>query len=228
MERASKKVVGKYRSATDVKAALQRLERDGFKREDITLYTNNTNLSEFETNYDLDMLTDKTVEVHDDNDSLWTRLKDMVSYNHNDDTLTETEHDLIDPYKEDIDAGYTIITVREDMYERLQTQNEPPTTTQEENHDFVLVDEEPVDFIQDPGEMAADSGGEEVSTDLRVVQSDLAVVEEHSTDLTVVEKDKETIDSTQEDSVVSEENEELDILFKDPIDSETDLKYEDK
>lgn len=117
MKKSKKVVIGKYQNPEDVKAALQRLERDGYTREDVTLYTNNSNLEKFEKMYDIDMLADETKTVSDTdgtNDSFWNKVKHMVSYDNDEETnLSDGEAELVEPYKEDIDAGYTVITVRE-------------------------------------------------------------------------------------------------------------------
>ena len=115
MKKSKKVVIGKYQNPEDVKATLQRLERDGYTRDDITLYTNNSNLKKFEDTYDVDMLADETKTVNDtDNESLWDKVKDMVSYDDDKGSdLSDGEAELVEPYKEDINAGYTVVAVRE-------------------------------------------------------------------------------------------------------------------
>lgn len=114
MKKSKKVVIGKYQNPEDVKAALQRLERDGYTRDDVTLYTNNSNLKKFEDTYDVDMLADETKTVNDtDNESLWDKVKDMVSYDDDEGSeLSDGEAELVEPYKEDINAGYTVVVVR--------------------------------------------------------------------------------------------------------------------
>lgn len=115
MKKSKKVVIGKYQNPEDVKATLQRLERDGYTRDDVTLYTNNSNLKKFEDTYAVDMLADETKTVNDtDNESLWDKVKDMVSYDDDKGSdLSDGEAELVEPYKEDINAGYTVVAVRE-------------------------------------------------------------------------------------------------------------------
>mgnify|MGYP001287870142 FL=1 len=81
MKKSEKVVIGKYKNPEDVKATLQRLEREGYTRDDVTLYTNNDSLRTFEETYDVDMLADETKTVDDSSrESFWDKIKDMVSY----------------------------------------------------------------------------------------------------------------------------------------------------
>lgn len=134
MKKSEKVVIGKYQNPEDVKAALQRLERDGYMRDDVTLYTNNSNLKKFEDTYDVDMLADETKTVNDtDNESFWDKVKHMVSYEDDEETaLDEGEDELVEPYKEDIQAGYTVIAVRE-REEPENTFNDEAATLYETN-----------------------------------------------------------------------------------------------
>lgn len=118
MDRARREVIGKYKNADEVRATLQRLERDGYAREDVTLYTNNSNVRAYENDYEVDMLTDETrhLEKSEENKSFWDQIKDIVSYKDSDIVeMNEYEQELLAPYREDIDNGYTIIVVREDV-----------------------------------------------------------------------------------------------------------------
>lgn len=242
MERATKKVVGKYRTPEDVKATLQRLERAGYKREDITLYTDNSNLNEFEEKHDLDMLADKTVEVHDDSkDSFWDKVKHMVSYDDADDDLTEEDDEFLEPYREDIKAGYTIVAVREEMYERATAEaNEPVVDPDIQNEieseaEPILVDEELLDE-EEERETDFVLVGDDVTADAPVTERDLVKVEEKPTDLTVVDKiedeidgEMETVEETERD--VDAENakaEEPEITFEDPTVHDDDLHFEER
>lgn len=134
MKKSEKVVIGKYQNPEDVKAALQRLERDGYMRDDVTLYTNNSNLKKFEDTSDVDMLADETKTVNDtDNESFWDKVKHMVSYEDDEETaLDEGEDELVEPYKEDIQAGYTVIAVRE-REEPENTFNDEAATLYETN-----------------------------------------------------------------------------------------------
>ena len=81
MKKSKRVVIGKYRNPEDVKATLQRLERDGYTRDDVSLYSNNKNLKKFEENNDVDMLADETKTVKDtNNESFLDKIKHMVSY----------------------------------------------------------------------------------------------------------------------------------------------------
>lgn len=126
MKKSEKVVIGKYKNPEDVKAALQRLERDGYARDDVSLYTNNSNLTKFEETYDIDMLADETKTVNDtDNESFWDKVKHMVSYDHDEKSdLSDDEAELVDPYKEDIQEGYTIIAVRKRKESNKTTKDE--------------------------------------------------------------------------------------------------------
>lgn len=157
MEKAPQTVIGKYKNPEDVKAALQRLQREGYKREDVTLYTNNTNLKHFEETNEVDMLADETRTVMKDKEdrSVWERVKGIISYEDSSHTASDAEKEFLTPFKEDISNGYTIIVVR-DFKESPQPHkqsNQPKTETTaplqvkpheetEEQSDNINADEE--------------------------------------------------------------------------------------
>lgn len=115
MKKSKRVVIGKYRNPEDVKATLQRLERDGYTRDDVSLYSNNKNLKKFEENNDVDMLADETKTVKDtNNESFLDKIKHMVSYDNEEDTnFDENEKEMLEPYRDDIKDGYTVVAVRE-------------------------------------------------------------------------------------------------------------------
>ena len=115
MKKSKRVVIGKYRNPEDVKATLQRLERDGYTRDDVSLYSNNKNLKKFEENNDVDMLADETKTVKDtNNESFLDKIKHMVSYDNEEDTnFDDNEKEMLEPYRDDIKDGYTIVAVRE-------------------------------------------------------------------------------------------------------------------
>lgn len=115
MKKSKRVVVGKYKNPEDVKAALQRLERDGYTRDDVSLYTNNSNIKKFEETNDIDMLADETKAVDEtDKESFWDKIKHMVTYDHPEDSaLDEQEEEMLEGYQEDLKDGYTVIAVRE-------------------------------------------------------------------------------------------------------------------
>lgn len=113
MERDSYVVIGKYRDPAEVRATLQRLEREGYAREDISLYSNRSNFDQFEDTMGMDMhTTDDTTSVRDESDrSFWDEIKDMFTMDDDRDVDT-TQDDFVTPYREDIRNGYTVIAVR--------------------------------------------------------------------------------------------------------------------
>ena len=115
MKKSKRVVIGKYRNPEDVKATLQRLERDGYTRDDVSLYSNNKNLKKFEENNDVDMLADETKTVKDtNNESFLDKIKHMVSYDNEEDTnFDDNEKEMLEPYRDDIKDGYTVVAVRE-------------------------------------------------------------------------------------------------------------------
>ncbi len=140
MKKSKKVMIGKYRNPEDVKATLQRLEREGYTRDDVTLYTDNSNLKKFEETYDIDMLADETKTVNNaDNESLWDKVKHMVSYDDEGTELSDSEAELIEPYKKDINAGYTVIAVRE-RKEPENSANDEGTTLYETDTELKAAD----------------------------------------------------------------------------------------
>ncbi|HZK47064.1 MAG TPA: general stress protein, partial [Atopostipes sp.] len=115
MKKSKRVVIGKYRNPEDVKATLQRLERDGYTRDDVSLYSNNKNLKKFEENNDVDMLADETKTVKDtNNESFLDKIKHMVSYDNEEDTnFDDNEKEMLEPYRDDIKDGYTVVAFRE-------------------------------------------------------------------------------------------------------------------
>lgn len=113
MERNPYVVVGKYRDPVEVKATLQRLEREGYARADIALFSSRSNFDQFEDTMGVDMhTTDDTASVRDDADhSFWDEVKDMFTMD-DDREVDTTQDDFLTPYREDITNGYTIIAVR--------------------------------------------------------------------------------------------------------------------
>lgn len=106
MERNAYTVVGKYRDPVEVKATLQRLERDGYAKRDISLYSNRSNYDQFEETMGVDM------HVTDDDRSFWDEVKDMFTMDDDRETDASLHEDFLTPYREDIDNGYTVIAVR--------------------------------------------------------------------------------------------------------------------
>ena len=136
MKKSKRVVIGKYRNPEDVKATLQRLERDGYTRDDVSLYSNNKNLKKFEENNDVDMLADETKTVKDtNNESFLDKIKHMVSYDNEEDTnFDEHEKEMLEPYRDDINDGYTIVAVRE---RENTSANAQPTKDKEAKTDLV-------------------------------------------------------------------------------------------
>lgn len=80
MERDSYVVIGKYRDPAEVRETLDWLKREGYAREDITLYSENRSVYDpFEDTMDLDTrTTEDTATVRDNTDrSFWEEIKDM-------------------------------------------------------------------------------------------------------------------------------------------------------
>lgn len=115
MARDSKMVIGSYKNPEDVRAALQRLRREGYDREDITLYTDPSNLDRIEDTEYIETWTEEANRADDEHRtdrSFWERVKDMVSYDDPDDERVDDEEaEFIAPYREDIQNGYTVIAV---------------------------------------------------------------------------------------------------------------------
>lgn len=136
MKKSKRVVIGKYRNPEDVKATLQRLERDGYTRDDVSLYSNNKNLKKFEENNDVDMLADETKTVKDtNNESFLDKIKHMVSYDNEEDTnFDDNEKEMLEPYRDDIKDGYTVVAVRE---RENTSANAQPTKDKEAKTDLV-------------------------------------------------------------------------------------------
>lgn len=113
MERDSYTVIGKYRDPAEVRVTLKRLEREGYARNDIALYSNRANFNQFADTMGVDMRTaDDVPSTRGDEDrSFWDEIKDMFTMD-DDYGVETTQDDFITPYREDIQNGYTVIAVR--------------------------------------------------------------------------------------------------------------------
>lgn len=123
MVKDNRTVIGSYSNQEEVVAAVKRLKDEGYKKEDITLFTNSANAGGLKDSEDVDVATEttdtertRTAESEDDR-SLWTQIKDVFSSDTYDyestsqDSNYSQDDDVLYPYKEDIKDGKTVIVV---------------------------------------------------------------------------------------------------------------------
>jgi uncharacterized protein (TIGR02271 family) len=149
MAEDSKIVVGRYQDPTDVRATLQRLERDGYAREDITLYTNKSNLDQIEETEHIETVTDDERKA---DRSFWEKVKDMVSYDDPDREMGRdaSEEEFIAPFREYIRDGYTVIAVKN---YRGDTEETAEMQQQDLDEDPAVAPVAPVDTMEPTDEI---------------------------------------------------------------------------
>jgi uncharacterized protein (TIGR02271 family) len=135
MVREDRVVVGSYRNRDDAVSVINRLKEDGYRKEDITLYTNSENIDGLRDSQDIDVQADsaeRSTEETEDNRSFWDQVKDAFStesYNYEEtaqDPAYNQEDDILYPYRDDINSGHTVIVV--DNYRGDTDLDAGPTT----------------------------------------------------------------------------------------------------
>lgn len=113
-------VIGSYSTREEALSVIEELQREGYSRDDIIVYTN----KDAATNFDfaglsgIDVKTGVNgVETTQEDQSLWEKIKDAFSvdtYEYDSSSNEEADHANNDPlyqYRDDISAGKIIITV---------------------------------------------------------------------------------------------------------------------
>lgn len=237
MERDSYTVIGKYRDPAEVRVTLKRLEREGYARNDIALYSNRANFNQFEDTMGVDMRTaDEVSSTRGDEDrSFWDEIKDMFTMD-DDYGVETTQDDFITPYREDIQDGYTVIAVRNyrgdtEIHSEMTDTNVTPLESDLPEVDTTVgMDRE----VQDTTEMTENETIQLKEERLHVGKEEVQTGEVHVTKKTV--HDTETIEvPVQREEVVIErravhdgEVDITDTTFDDETESITIPVYEEK
>lgn len=195
MERDSYTVIGKYRDPAEVRVTLKRLEREGYARNDIALYSNRANFNQFEDTMGVDVrTTDEVSSTRSDEDrSFWDEIKDMFTMD-DDYGVETTQDDFITPYREDIQDGYTVIAVRNyrgdtEIHSEMTDTNVTPLESDLPEADTTVgMDRE----VQDTTEMTENETIQLKEERLHVGKEEVQTGEVHVTKKTV--HDTETIE----------------------------------
>ncbi|MCT1798680.1 YsnF/AvaK domain-containing protein [Aerococcus viridans] len=195
MERDSYTVIGKYRDPAEVRVTLKRLEREGYDRNDIALYSNRANFNQFEDTMGVDVRTaDEVSSTRSDGDrSFWDEIKDMFTMD-DDYGVETTQDDFITPYREDIQDGYTVIAVRNyrgdtEIHSEMTDTNVTPLESDLPEADTTVgMDRE----VQDTTEMTENETIQLKEERLHVGKEEVQTGEVHVTKKTV--HDTETIE----------------------------------
>ncbi|MFC4771081.1 DUF2382 domain-containing protein [Enterococcus hermanniensis] len=123
-------VIGSYSTREEALSVIEQLQRKGYSRDDIIIYTTKEAAKNFGfaglSGIDVETDINDAETTHEDR-SLWERIKDAFSadtYEY-DTTLNEeadyAEHDPLYQYRDDISAGKIIITVNNYKNDTVQT-----------------------------------------------------------------------------------------------------------
>ncbi|GAA0359674.1 hypothetical protein GCM10008932_10350 [Alkalibacterium iburiense] len=133
-------VIGSYQTETETEQVIKRLQSEGYKKEDITLFTSHERSEELNNPRGVDVANpdvDGTDEDHNNDRSFWESLKDAFKVRddeyYNDPNYVE-EDDLLHMYRDDLRKGHIVVVVDEDNDETDARNDAPvadhPTDTQ--------------------------------------------------------------------------------------------------
>ncbi|HIZ70465.1 MAG TPA: general stress protein [Candidatus Atopostipes pullistercoris] len=134
----SKKVEGVYPTLDGAMKAIERLKKQGYSREEITLVANEGTRKQLTKDEKTDIHTEQLdteqmthAEKTDSEDSLWDSIKDFFTIDDsNEDAELTHEEDPAYEYKEQIDQGQLVVVVDErvDQTNRSSMTNTQPNT----------------------------------------------------------------------------------------------------
>lgn len=121
-------IFGSYSSVDEARRALEDLKRDGYRKEDITLYANEPHVSHMDATPGVDTPTDQELQASKDSqsdESFWEEVKDMFTPNRTDSkSLEDSEYaedrELLEPYQEDLSNGHILLALRGDRADGTQ------------------------------------------------------------------------------------------------------------
>lgn len=112
-------VVGSYASPQEAVNAVNKLQEEGYQKEDITLISSTESKNSISNTTDIVGTTNKTgIDTEDkkkdkDNRSIWKKIKESFSSNDSNETdSSQSNDDLLDAYQQDIENGNIIIVVK--------------------------------------------------------------------------------------------------------------------
>lgn len=113
-------VIGSYQSETETEQVIKRLQSDGYKKEDITLFTSQERSTDLNNPRDVDVANpdiDGTDEDQQNDRSFWESLKDAFKVRDDDyysDPNYVAEDDLLYMYRDDLRKGKIVVVVDEE------------------------------------------------------------------------------------------------------------------
>lgn len=112
-------VVGSYASPQEAVNAVNKLQEEGYQKEDITLISSTESKNSISNTTDIVGTTNETgIDTEDkkknkDNRSIWKKIKESFSSNDSNETdSSQSNDDLLDAYQQDIENGNIIIVVK--------------------------------------------------------------------------------------------------------------------
>lgn len=104
-----KRVYGSYSTTVQAAAAIEELYKQGYTKRQIKVVSNKDLGHEFS-----DV---KTIDAHDDDRSLWQKIKDVFTFDEYDDNywnddLDSTESNLLNEYRSNLDNGEIVVLVQ--------------------------------------------------------------------------------------------------------------------
>lgn len=124
-------VIGSYQTETETEQVIKRLQSEGYKKEDITLFTNRERSKDLNNPRDVDLATpsmDGTDEDQNNDRSFWESIKDAFKVRDDeyyDDPNYVGEDDLLHMYRDDLRKGHIVVVVDEDD-EDMDSRNDAP------------------------------------------------------------------------------------------------------
>lgn len=112
-------VVGSYASPQEAVNAVNKLQEEGYQKEDITLISSTESKNSISNTTDIVGTTNETgIDTEDkkknkDNRSIWKKIKESFSSNDSNETdSSQSNDDLLDAYQQDIENGNIIVVVK--------------------------------------------------------------------------------------------------------------------
>lgn len=197
-------VEGSYATPQEAVEAVNRLQAEGYKKEDIRLVSNSETRSAFKEQSNVSVTAEDSYDLNDnqmtdeDNRSMWEKMKDAFSTDDetNENYANTSEDDPLYAYKGDITAGNIVVVVDGQKKAERTPESEPITTG---TTDKVENDEQTIQLQEEKLEVdknRVQTG--EVDVSKRVVEETKTVEVPVEREEIVIER-KKVNDSTRSD-----------------------------
>jgi hypothetical protein len=128
-------VEGSYVSSEEAFLAVDQLQKEGYKKDDIRLVSNTATKTTFMNQPGMNVTTEsshskKTDQDMDDDRSMWEKIKDAFSAeDYDDNDSVRSEEDVLHDYRDDIAKGNIVVVVKGDPEKKPMTTEHDATTS---------------------------------------------------------------------------------------------------